>query len=225
MNDFLNNTISYFYKDNRILSLLLGGSRSKGTARPDSDYDLFVLIESELFQEFRDDFPRYLEEIEYIQYAAEYSYIENWGYIFKIIGEQDHKQFLYDMSILPYDRLSEMGIRNTNNILFDKTGMLMDYKSKNKRSYDTKILELKRKDDYVRLFGFEYLRFIKSYSENDYWLAFKAIDRMKTYLMRYSRIKSELFSGTQHCPEKNTPWTLSMMTYRAFLLLMVLCVV
>lgn len=202
MDGICSSIIDFLYDDHRILALLLGGSRSKGIEHPDSDYDFFVLVKSDFFDEIRSVFSRKLEEQKLIQYAAEYSYVENWGYVFKAIGNDGVNLTFFDFSILPVNRIKEMGIRKSNVILFDKTGFLDKFISQNNNSYDTNVLEPKRKRDYVILFGFEYLRFFKSIRENDYWLAYKSLDRMKIYIMRYNRIKRSVFSNTQQCPEK-----------------------
>ena len=66
----------------------------------------------------------------------------------------------------------------------------------------TEYLEKEKNDDYIGLFYFEWLRFKKSYFNNDYWLALKAVEKMKIYYMHLYRIAYGYFANTPHCPEK-----------------------
>lgn len=200
-NEKVGTIIDYLREDSSILALLLGGSRSKGYATKKSDYDLFAIIQTEDFRAYRNSFVSFLENCKIIKYAANYSYVENWGYIFKIVLDNENEAIFVDLTIIPFDRISEMALRNTNIILFDKTNSIDRY-IQSKISFESKDLEPRRKLDYVKLFGFEYLRYYNSIDNNDYSLANKAIERMKTYYMRYKRIKMGVFANTQHCPEK-----------------------
>ena len=193
--------IEYLKRNGSILALILGGSRSKGQATKESDYDLFAIIQTDDFRAYRNSFVDYLEKCKLIKYAANYKYVENWGYIFKIILEYMNPPIFIDLTIIPFERISEMALRESNIILFDKTNSIERY-THSKTSFETKDLEPDRKLDYVKLFGFEYLRYHKSIDKNDYSLAIKALDRMKAYYMHYKRIKTGVFANTQHCPEK-----------------------
>ena len=98
-----------------------------------------------------------------------------------------------------------MRIRSSNIILYDPYGLLAKEikESSNKKTYSTKDIEINNKNNYSELFYFEWLRYEKAYSENNYWLALKAVERMKKYYMHMRRIKNNDFSSNSHCPENN----------------------
>lgn len=95
-------------KNSTIDSLALGGSYSRGTASKRSDIDLFALIFSEGFPKFRVDFPDILMNDCNMIVASEYFYLEGWGYLFKCI---DNDRIVYDISIVPNNRIDELGIK------------------------------------------------------------------------------------------------------------------
>lgn len=190
----------YLLSNDDVLSLMLGGSRAINTHKEKSDYDFFSVIRSENFDIVRKNFSNYLEVCEDILYVAEFSYIENWGYLFEGIMVQD--KITFDISIIPLSRINEMGLSRKNRIIFDKTGEMERYIKKN-IILDSRNQELLKRESYVRLFGFEILRIQRSVEKGDYWRAVKSIERMKEYYMRYKRIKSKKYSGNSYKPEKN----------------------
>lgn len=194
----------FLSKYNQINSIMLGGSRSKKNATKKSDYDFFLLINDDKFSLFKNDFCNILEQCSLIDIATFYSYVENWGYIYKAIGSYYEHTILIDISILPIMRVDEMSLRSTNIVLLDREGIARSAIENNKNNnYDTSYLERLRRLDYAKMFGFEYLRFNKSIKNSDYWLAVKALERMKIYYLHYKRIKENKFANNPHCPEKN----------------------
>ena len=183
-----------------IISIALGGSRSIGDYKSNSDYDLFCVIQDNSFSHFRNAFRRYLEGIPSILLAAEACYLENWGYLFKAIGT-DH--VIFDISIIPQSRIVEMGVRSTNKIIKDSKGF---YQSCINSADDTLFLvsriETQHFHDYSALFGFESKRFSDAIEQSDYWYAIRCLERMKNYLIRCDRIQRKNFSKTCSCPEK-----------------------
>lgn len=81
-----NEVIEKLSKCEEIMAIALGGSRSRGQHKLDSDYDLFCVIFDDKFESFRRSFRVLLEDIPSIRYAAEAFYLENWGYLFKAIS-------------------------------------------------------------------------------------------------------------------------------------------
>lgn len=187
-------------KQKSILSIALGGSRSRKYASKNSDYDIFCLIKDNDFINFKHDFSSILHKISDINLAVEAFYLENFGYLFKVLGCCDVQ---LDISILPLQRANEMGIRSTNIIIYDPFNI---YSNLKKNADDnilmTANLEKERISDYMGLFYFEWLRLKKSLVTEDYWLALKAVERMKIYYMHMYRIVFEQFASTPHCPEK-----------------------
>lgn len=193
---------NFLQKDEFILALVLGGSRSRGTANKKSDYDLFIVTQDNDFDNKKLSFSQYLEKSSDITYAAELGYIEHWGYMFKAMGIVGNTRVFYDISILPLKRIDEMALRNTNIIIFDKKNVVKSYICQNDSSlFETSALESCRKTDYIKLFCFEYIRFQENV-DTDIFLAIKALERMKVYYMHYMRIINGRFSNVQHCPEK-----------------------
>lgn len=124
-------------------------------------------------------------------------------YIFKTIGSYYKEDVLFDITILPLSRVDEMALRSTNIVLFDKDDIAKMAIERNRHQFfESFALEPQRKVDYVKLFGFEFLRLEKSLVDNDVWLAIKSVERMKQYYMHYKRISENKYSRNQHCPEK-----------------------
>lgn len=199
----LKKIIEYMETNESILSIALGGSRSKQYYTEKSDYDLFCVIESQEFANFRKQFVSFLERSPYIQYATEFSYVENWGYMFKTVYWESNLVKYFDISIIPLERIGEMSFRNTNICLFDRINCVEQEISRNERkSFDVMDLEPKRQKEYVKLFGFEYIRLENCIKSKDYWFSVRCLERMKTYYIRYVRIRNSLYSKHQECPEK-----------------------
>lgn len=195
--------VLYLKNSTNIVSLLLGGSRAKGNAKKKSDYDLFAIIKTDDFRSYREQFVQFLEQCPNICYAANMVYVENWGYLFKAVGVYCNEKIFLDIAIIPFERISEMALRQFNIIIFDKSNSVQSYIMANKEmKFDSGDLEPKRKLDYVKLFGFEYMRYCNSVENRDYSLAMKAFEKMKVYYMRYKRIKFQKYANVQHCPEK-----------------------
>ena len=202
--NIINNMVSYLKQNKNILAIALGGSRTKQYYTSRSDYDLFCVINSDEFEMFREEFNTYLESCIYIQYSAEFAYVENWGYIFKTIYSDNNLIVNIDISIIPLNRIGEMSLRSTNICLFDRINCIeQEIKRNIHKSFDVNKLEPKKLENYVKLFGFEVVRFKKCIKKKDYWFAVRCLERMKTYYIRCIRILNNLYSKHQECPEKN----------------------
>lgn len=183
-----------------ILSIALGGSRSRGQQDNSSDYDLFCVIEATSFPNFRRNFCAFLESIPCICYAAESFYLEDWGYLFKAI---DNENVNYDISIIPDNRMDEISIRSTNVLIKDRGGRyqaFIDVADDSK--YLNSVLESNHFMDYATLFGFEQGRFQDAIQAQDYWYAVRCLERLKSYLIRCDRIQRRTFPKSRNCPEK-----------------------
>lgn len=195
-----NSLVSELILNDTILSIALGGSRSRGCHTPNSDYDLFCVIRDDAYDKLINSFSRYLESFPFIRYAAKVFYLENWGYLFKAI---DLDNILYDISILPLHRITEMSIRSTNLILKDTNNLYKrQIESADDSKYEIKKLESERYLDYITLIGFERQRFFFAINKNDYWYAQRCLERIKNYLIRCDRINRKEFPKSQSCPEK-----------------------
>ena len=93
---YFNSIIKKLQNNKEITSIALGGSRSRNDWKEKSDFDIFCVITTQNFDEFKNNFAEYLESIEEINCAAELFYLENWGYLFKAI---DTSGMLYDITI------------------------------------------------------------------------------------------------------------------------------
>lgn len=183
-----------------IIAIALGGSRSRGTYRIDSDYDLFCVIRDDNFESFRKSFCLFLEGIPGILLAAEAFYLENWGYLFKAIDTQNVN---YDISIISKSRIREMGIRSTNIVIKDTKGFYQSYVDcAIDDAFLVSELETQHLYDYCTLFGFEKRRFYEAIEEEDYWYCVRCLERMKNYMIRCDRIQRRDFSKSCNCPER-----------------------
>lgn len=183
-----------------IVSIALGGSRSRGRYDISSDYDLFCVIEATSFLNFRSNFCTFLESIPCICYAAESFYLEDWGYLFKAI---DNENTSYDISIIPDNRMDEISIRSTNILIKDSRGQYQAFiEIADDSKYLNSVLESKHFMDYATLFGFEQRRFQDAIQAQDYWYAVRCLERLKSYLIRCDRIQSRAFPKSRNCPER-----------------------
>ena len=195
-----NSLVNELILNDAIISIALGGSRSRECHSPNSDYDLFCIVRNDSYDQLINSFSRYLESFSFVRYAAKMFYLENWGYLFKAI---DLDNVLYDISILPLHRISEMSIRSTNFILKDTDNIYKrQIDSADDSKYEVMKLESERYVDYITLIGFEKQRFFDAINKNDYWYAQRCLERIKTYLIRCDRINRKEFSKSQSCPEK-----------------------
>lgn len=203
MNNGVKAMVDYLCDDHRILSCLLGGSRAKGIASNESDYDFFLIVTESSFFSFRIQFCDILEACEQIIFASEYGYIENWGYAFKAIGMINELYTEYDFFIIPNSRINEIALRKYNIVLYDTNDIAKrEIINNNNSKYDAIDLEPGKRLNYVKQFGFEYLKFVKSIHKKDLWYAIKAVENMKSIYIRYARIKNLCFSGNQYKADK-----------------------
>ncbi len=187
-------------KQKSIIAIALGGSRTRKYVDWNTDYDLFCLINDDDFENFREKFSGILNKIPNISLSVEAFYLEHFGYLFKALSSQNIQ---FDISILPVQRAKEMGIRSSNKVLYDPLDLYTNLKEiANDVLLSTEYLEKEKINDYIGLFHFEWLRFKKSYFNNDYWLALKAVEKMKIYYIHLYRIAFGYFANTPHCPEK-----------------------
>lgn len=195
-----NNIIRFLYNDNRIVSIALGGSRSRGKATPRSDYDYFCIIKDGEFSLFFKEFSNTLAEIEGVKYSVYCFYYDNFGYIFKAIDEDG---IYYDIIILPAHRIKEMSIRSTNIIIKDTDDFLKnEILLAHDEDFEIPTLETERFSDYIKLFFLEYHTFLKSMKNNDYWHGVRCLEQMKSYYIRCQRIQSGNYPVKRSCPEK-----------------------
>lgn len=193
--------IATLKRNDSVLALALGGSRSRNLDTENSDYDVFCVICDETFEEFHRGFSRYLESIPSIRYATEAYYLENWGYLYKAIDDCDR---LYDVAINSESRMGEMGIRTTNVIFKDVNGSYRKHvDGANDESLEVRVLETNRFYDYATHFGFESLRFREALHDGDYWYCVWALEKMRTLLIRCNRVDQGAFARIQSCPERD----------------------
>lgn len=182
-------------------SMALGGSRARGIANENSDYDLFCVIYNHNFDEFRKRFASILIEECKMCVAAEQFYLENWGYLFKAF---DQELVQYDISIIPDNRIDELGIKKTNIILFDKSGL---YSEIIKKSGDDYWLQ----EDYakgsrmniVNKIVVDLINLKKNIViNNDYWNSVKYIERIRRNIMIIIRMNQKCMGNKYFSPER-----------------------
>ena len=191
--------IEFLKSDKRIIAIVLGGSRSRLNYSNDSDYDLFCIIENEAFEVLKQNFSDMIVDFFGNVLVAEFGYLENWGYLFKLYIDECY----FDISIIPRNRITEMSIRATNKIIIDIYNIVPErQRLSNDNRYEVENLERNNYQNICNLLMLEQKRYQRSIEKNDYWMAVKCIERLRFYLMRMLRIKYFRFSNVQHCPEK-----------------------
>ena len=192
--------IKHLAECEELVAIALGGSRSRNQFTEKSDFDIFCVVQSSCFSAFRTGFAKYIERCKPILFAAEMSYVEHWGYIYKSV---DCYRVLYDISIIPLNRINEISVRSTNIVLKDTNDIYRkQINNANDILFQNDRLETERYIDYIKLFAFEYNRFLSSIRSNDYWYAVRCLERLKNYYIRCDRIQRSEFPISRSCPEK-----------------------
>jgi len=196
----INRLIEGYRDDSRVVALALGGSYARNTATEQSDFDLFILISSSHFDFFREHFSNELEDKFDFLIAEEFFYIESWGYIFKAL-DKDGKQ--YDISILPENRIDEMGIKSSNIVLIDKTGAYTSEVANANDDISEQLgLMISDKRIYAKRFIIDTFQFLTAWKAADYWVIVKFLEKLRKYLMVLLRIKSGSVGKHSFAPEK-----------------------
>ena len=183
-------------------SMALGGSRARGIAKEDSDYDLFFVIYNKYFNEFRRRFASILIEECKMCVAAEQFYLEKWGYLFKAF---DQELVQYDISIIPYSRIDELGIKKTNIILFDKSGLYSEMIKKSDDDYwMQEVYAKERRNNIANKIIIDLINLKKNIViNNDYWNSIKHIEMIRRNIMIVLRINQRCLGSKYFSPEKN----------------------
>jgi len=195
-------SITDIYRDDyRVVALALGGSRARNRDDINSDYDVFMLIAKGCFNDFRLKFAYELEDKLNFIVAEEMFYIESWGYIFKAI---DFVGVQYDISILPENRIDEMGIKSSNVVLFDKNGLYTKEVLNANDDIDNQLdIMISNKVAYEKKFIIDTYKFLLAWKREDYWVVVKYLERLRFSLMLLLRIKNETVGKMHFSPEKN----------------------
>jgi len=184
-----------------VLSIALGGSRSRGHAEPDSDFDLFVVIDDIGAEDFMNGLAGFFSSISSdILFFGKDKYLEEWGYLFCGL---DKAGFFYDVAVIQRSRIGEMFIRSTNVVLFDtddvfknaqRSALDIDYKSPDYLS--SKVFEV------TRMVYLNYFRFLKNFTGADYWMAFRFLNILRENIFKLHRIKANTPSKLFFLPDE-----------------------
>lgn len=193
-----------FFKCSAIDSLALGGSRARGVFNLNSDYDLFCVVYQELFDNFRNSFIDFLMKDCHMIIAAEEFYLENWGYLFKAF---DKNMQAFDISIIPDNRIKELGIKNSNILLFDKSGLYLQHlgsATDNDFLSKQQYMQLRKNTINKIVIDLFYVKsIINKKTECDYWEGIKYIERIRRNIMILIRMNENLLNRKYFSPEKN----------------------
>jgi predicted nucleotidyltransferase len=193
--------IDFLHNNNSVTALALGGSRARNTYTSSSDYDLFALIRDDNFCAFIKDIDEIFTNNSILLISTEWRYQEGWGYLHKGI---DNNNIKYDISYLPESRISEMGIKSSNIIYFDKTGKYTDEVKNNNDDINLQFLYMQRnKTNNEDKFIINAESFLFAYKNEDYWSSIKYIERLRELLMLLIRTKQKKVSKNYFSPEKN----------------------
>lgn len=192
-----------FFNCAAIDSLALGGSRARGEYNENSDYDLFCIVYQDLFDDFRNSFIDFLMNDCNMVIAAEEFYLENWGYLFKAFDDNTH---IFDISIIPDNRINELGIKKSNIVLFDKSGLFLqhvdccfDYSLFSKQQNTN----LRKNTINKVIIDLVYINRIIKRIEYDYWEGVKYLERIRRNVMILMRMNKNLLNRKFFSPEKN----------------------
>ena len=192
-----------FFNCAAIDSLALGGSRARGEYNKNSDYDLFCIVYQDLFDEFRNSFIDFLMNDCNMVIAAEEFYLENWGYLFKAFDDNKH---IFDISIIPDNRINELGINKSNIVLFDKSGLYLNYLdcfSNYSHFSKQQYTQLRKNTINKVIIDLVYINRIIKRIKCDYWEGIKYHERIRRNIMILMRMNENLLNRKVFSPEKN----------------------
>ena len=200
----LYNLQQIFLKCTSIDSLALGGSRARGNFNQFSDYDLFCINYEKSFKEFRNHFIDFLMNDCHMVIAAEEFYLENWGYLFKAF---DKNMIAYDISIVPDNRIDELGIKSSNIILFDKSGSylkcLQNASDDNANLFLSDIQFRKNTINKIVIDLICVKKCILVDGDCEYWEVVKYLERIRRNVMILMRMNENKLKRKSFSPEKN----------------------
>lgn len=194
--------IQFLKNSKAVIGIALGGSRSRNNAKPDSDYDVFIVVDSNQFEIFSDIVSEEIEKcIPEIIFMGKDKYLEDWGYMYCGI---DDEGIFYDLAIIPLSRVNEMCMRTHNTILFDRKG-LIEQEIKNARDINYQSAEYleRRKPEVIRMIYINYVRYIKNFKKKDYWMAFRFLNLLRENVMKCERIINKVPSKLFFLSEEN----------------------
>lgn len=193
-----------FFNCDAVDSLALGGSRARGVFNQHSDYDLFCIVYQEFFDDFRNNFIDFLMKDCYMTIAAEEFYLENWGYLFKAF---DENMQAFDISIIPDNRIKEIGIKSSNIVLFDKSGLYLqnlESASDNNSLSKQQHVQLRKNTINRIIIDLVYVKkIILKDNECDYWEGIKYLERIRRNIMILMRMNANLLKRKYFSPEKD----------------------
>lgn len=197
----LDKIIYFLESDDRFIALALGGSRARGTETILSDYDLFVIVRDNVFEDTRYEIDKVLVGKCGLVISVEMFYLENWGYLHKAIDESG---FEYDISLISRKRISELGIKASNKILFDKDGLYSkSIECSSDNSQDDSKLEEREKSRIIDRCKINFFYCYKAYREKEYWEQIKYFDRIRRDIMLLIRDKHMVLRKHNFSPEKH----------------------
>jgi len=82
MNLVYNEIIDLLKSHSSIISIALGGSRSRDTNKPDSDYDIFVLLNDNNYELEIKSITKKISLIKNVIFFGKDKYLEDWGIIY-----------------------------------------------------------------------------------------------------------------------------------------------
>jgi predicted nucleotidyltransferase len=184
-------------------SIALGGSRARGQHKPDSDYDIFVIVDDDAFPQYLRTFAADVKKsnLELIFFAKD-KYLEGWGYMF--CGLDKYANF-FDVAVISRSRSVEMQIRYDNRVLYDKAGFFQGEirKAKLNRAKTPESHVCDNNSEIVGMFCINLYRYIKASKKNDYWMAFRFLNLMRENLSKYKRKSLSAPSKLDFLPDEN----------------------
>ena len=116
----------------------------------------------------------------------------------------DQELVQYDISIIPDNRIYELGIKKTNIILFDKSGLYSEIIKKSDDDYWMQEVYAKEsRMNIVNKIVIDLLNLKKNIViENDYWNSVKYVERIRRNIMIVTRINQKCIGSKYFSPER-----------------------
>lgn len=187
--------------ENDLVTIALGGSRSRGNATATSDFDLFVTIKDDAFVHWRRDLPSraYTWDSNTI-FASFNRFILGWGYLYGVLTTEHY----FDIAIVRLSQMDDLGILSTNQIIKDSPdGILSNaIKHADDTKHDARFLLINNQEAIEGQFLIYCYRFMRAANAKHKLLMVRDLQFLRNSLLMTYRISRAEYGAIYTSPEK-----------------------
>jgi hypothetical protein len=193
--------ITALQAENEVITIALGGSRSRGHTASGADYDLFATIKDEAFETWRNELPQRAPFWDPdVIFASFDIYKPGWGYLYGVLTKHNY----FDIAIVPLARMEDLGILSTNIIIKDSCdGILAAAIQKSDGSqHDPGKFYITNREAIEGRFLIDCYRFSRAVIIKNKLLMIRYLHFLRNSLLLKYRCESKEFGTIHSIPEK-----------------------